>query len=507
MSPDRERIANEDLRRELERLFLSPTVFDADSLCTGAEDLVVRYVLATLLEFLSDPANSRRHSSREANFVRDGQMFSIRTTGDIDDPNTIKIRISPFTNSNSHIPVAEQEFGVDSSGMYSRVELSVSDGFEGYLDTLSRIVRTAFEAGYRALEQHALRRLEAFGQDVARDLYRCLRVLFKTAIADYILLYVVAAQKGVYLHDSLSLKAALGRASQDMTQARLSPMLQVARFASIVLPSDHLFVPKQKVSELSLVNPPYAESGLNLAELTLLQSDKMIIQRLVGNQQFKIEACYPPSIRQEVEDVLRRERPMFREIMERRGDEIYEFTRRLDCSHMPVHKTRTALENGSYRNRVKISVAPRAAAAEEFDTFISYARVDSESVSKLKSALELRGLRVWMDTQEIEPGCLFQDALQTGILRANGGLVIIGTGGLTHWQSLECNALLSQFAGLGRHLIPILLPGVAEIPSDKPFLKELQYVKFTRSILETEGIDSIIKGVGVKKRRSINTLF
>jgi hypothetical protein len=54
-------------------------------------------------------------------------------------------------------------------------------------------------------------------------------------------------------------------------------------------------------------------------------------------------------------------------------------------------------------------------ADKPFDVFLSHNSIDKPWVIKLKKALEARGLKVWLDKDEILPGDLFAEALERGI--------------------------------------------------------------------------------------------
>jgi TIR domain len=52
---------------------------------------------------------------------------------------------------------------------------------------------------------------------------------------------------------------------------------------------------------------------------------------------------------------------------------------------------------------------------EEFDVFLSHQSGDKPWVIALKAALVERGVKVWLDQDEIRPGDLFIDALEQGV--------------------------------------------------------------------------------------------
>jgi hypothetical protein len=65
--------------------------------------------------------------------------------------------------------------------------------------------------------------------------------------------------------------------------------------------------------------------------------------------------------------------------------------------------------------------------APSFDAFLSYHNGDADWVEALKTALESKGIRVWIDREQIRPGDLFPGALA----RAIGGVQCVVAGPVT----------------------------------------------------------------------------
>ena len=59
------------------------------------------------------------------------------------------------------------------------------------------------------------------------------------------------------------------------------------------------------------------------------------------------------------------------------------------------------------------------------DVFLSYSSADAQWVCTLKDTLQSRGIRVWMDQNEIRPGDLFAEALNQGIESCSCVLLVI----------------------------------------------------------------------------------
>ncbi len=114
----------------------------------------------------------------------------------------------------------------------------------------------------------------------------------------------------------------------------------------------------------------------------------------------------------------------------------------------------------------------------EFDVFLAHNSLDKPQVRKISAKLRERGLKPWLDEEQIPPGKAFQDEIQKAIPQIKSAVIIIGTQGLGNWQKLELKSLISQFVSRDAPVIPVLLVGVNNVPDDLYFLKELILVNF-----------------------------
>jgi len=73
-----------------------------------------------------------------------------------------------------------------------------------------------------------------------------------------------------------------------------------------------------------------------------------------------------------------------------------------------------------------------------FDVFLSHNSQDKPVVRQLAQSLTDRGLRVWLDEQELVPGRPWQEALEAAILAARSAAVIVGPSGLGPWKIRRC---------------------------------------------------------------------
>jgi len=137
-----------------------------------------------------------------------------------------------------------------------------------------------------------------------------------------------------------------------------------------------------------------------------------------------------------------------------------------------------------------------------FDVFLAHNSEDKPQVRAIANKLKRRGLKVWLDEEQIPPGRPFQDVIQQALQKVSCAAIFIGLGGLGKWQILEARSLLSRFVDAGIPVIPVLLPGVEGIPEHLLFLQELNYVKFENGIDDCAALDKLESGIRQKPVRS-----
>nr|WP_079782919.1 toll/interleukin-1 receptor domain-containing protein [Pseudomonas sp. LPH1] len=103
-------------------------------------------------------------------------------------------------------------------------------------------------------------------------------------------------------------------------------------------------------------------------------------------------------------------------------------------------------------DRVHRAVA--ASDPREYDSFLSYARIDGASIAgELRNCLEALGVAVWFDEVAIVPGKSQSLQMDAGLRKARTGIALLTPAYLTgrFWTERELGALLSKST-----LIPVL---------------------------------------------------
>src|SRR5262245_31295251 len=122
-----------------------------------------------------------------------------------------------------------------------------------------------------------------------------------------------------------------------------------------------------------------------------------------------------------------------------------------------------------------------------FDVFLSHNSRDKPVVREICESLRERGLRPWMDEEELIPGRDWQKALESILETVPTAAVFLGSSGLGPWEEREMRASLEQLVDRGAFVIPVLLPGAPAKPTLPLFLRAFTWVDL-RGGLTREGI-------------------
>jgi len=131
----------------------------------------------------------------------------------------------------------------------------------------------------------------------------------------------------------------------------------------------------------------------------------------------------------------------------------------------------------------------------EYDVFLAYNHADKPNVQAIADELQKRGLKVWLDVEEIPPGRSSQQAIQDALQRVRAFAIFISPNGLGRWQAVELRAAISQCVKRGIPVIPVLLPGVCQVPDALPLLAEFNSVRFVQSASENDNVERLVWGI------------
>jgi hypothetical protein len=140
----------------------------------------------------------------------------------------------------------------------------------------------------------------------------------------------------------------------------------------------------------------------------------------------------------------------------------------------------------------------------KFDVFLAHNSLDKPLVRIIFFNLQNRGFNPFLDEEEIQPGRLFQDVIQEAIRQSKCVAVFIGKTGLGNWQAVELKTFISQCVNRGIPVIPVLLPGVQQIPQNLLFLQEFHSVRFRQDI-DDYTLNQLIWGITGQKSGETST--
>jgi len=128
-----------------------------------------------------------------------------------------------------------------------------------------------------------------------------------------------------------------------------------------------------------------------------------------------------------------------------------------------------------------------------YDVFLCHNSADKPEVKKIAAELRKRGVRPWLDVDELRPGQAWQLALEEQIGNIKAAAVCVGSHGMGLWQEQEVLAFVNEFVTRKCPVIPVLLPTAPAEPKLPIFLRQLTWVDFRRA--DPDPVHHLIWGV------------
>lgn len=121
--------------------------------------------------------------------------------------------------------------------------------------------------------------------------------------------------------------------------------------------------------------------------------------------------------------------------------------------------------------------------------FLAYSHKDSEFVDRLAKDLRNRGIRVWLDSNELKPGDSIQRRLDEGLSTSGYMLAVLSKASLaSQWATREMEmAMHRELKGKWPRVIPVVIDDV----SPPKFLANKIFVDLGRNY--EEGLDKVIQ--------------
>lgn len=115
---------------------------------------------------------------------------------------------------------------------------------------------------------------------------------------------------------------------------------------------------------------------------------------------------------------------------------------------------------------------------EIFDVFLCHNSLDKDRVRKLAKELRQRGLKPWLDTEQLQPGLDWQPLIEHQIKTTCAAAVIVGSNGLGPWMQEEMYGFLRAYVKRKVPVIPTLLETCPSPPELPVFLEGKTWVDF-----------------------------
>jgi hypothetical protein len=144
---------------------------------------------------------------------------------------------------------------------------------------------------------------------------------------------------------------------------------------------------------------------------------------------------------------------------------------------------------------------------DPYDAFLSYNTAEFARAEALARELTRLGLRIWLDRWELRPGRTWLDELEEALAASNAVAILIGPAGTGPWQRAEVRAALSDFVGTGHPVVPVLLPGVTEIPQLPAFLSHHTWVDCRPQETSAQQLAQLAWGLTARRPRTVVSQF
>jgi hypothetical protein len=109
------------------------------------------------------------------------------------------------------------------------------------------------------------------------------------------------------------------------------------------------------------------------------------------------------------------------------------------------------------------------------DVFVSYSRRDSEFVRRMADSISARGKDVWLDTQWIQDGEVFPEAIKRAIESSDAFLFVITPDSV---GSAYCESEVDYARQMQKRIVPVLREPVpdSELPAE---IRDRNWIPFT----------------------------
>ncbi|WP_175587032.1 toll/interleukin-1 receptor domain-containing protein, partial [Nostoc sp. UIC 10630] len=135
----------------------------------------------------------------------------------------------------------------------------------------------------------------------------------------------------------------------------------------------------------------------------------------------------------------------------------------------------------------------------KFDVLLVHNTQDKYQIKAIATALTQRNLKPWLYEGQFLPDEPFQNDIQQIIPLVKSAAIFIDSQELGRWQNWELKPFIDQCVINKIPVIPVLLPGISNLPEDLVFLKQLRWVTFSNGINDKPALDLLQWGITGEK--------
>ncbi|MEB3192136.1 MAG: GUN4 domain-containing protein [Snowella sp.] len=144
---------------------------------------------------------------------------------------------------------------------------------------------------------------------------------------------------------------------------------------------------------------------------------------------------------------------------------------------------------------------------QQFDVFLAHNSNDKPQVEAIAQELKRHGLNVWLDKEQLHVGDSVPRKVQQGLIQSRNFAFFIGLEGFGKFQDFwELDAMIMLASKNDLRIIPVLLPGVSELPKEQAFLASRLYLQFQHSVDEAEPLDQLVRAIKVTTNSGNNRI-
>ncbi len=137
----------------------------------------------------------------------------------------------------------------------------------------------------------------------------------------------------------------------------------------------------------------------------------------------------------------------------------------------------------------------------KFDVFLAHNSKDKPEVRAIAEKLKRRGLNPWLDEEQIMAGDSIPGKVQDGLIQSPVAVFFFGINGFGKFQEVwELDTLIMLCSQKNLRIIPILLPGVNNLPDEQVLFLGKKYLQFLQSVDETEPLEGLVQAITATKK-------